>query len=159
MAQYFADDLRGRNVSDSLNAFLSGVADSDELRRVLERQAASQGCGVDGVRVKRQTICPALSDLRIWGFDTEDFAPFNASFNMEAYSRKFLIFVNIFFFRISFGSWLRQRNAMLFTPISSARHFQIGNYGVDGEKCSATCIPLSADASRATPIYKTTSIK
>ena len=35
-------------------------------------------------------MCPPLGDLRIFGFDTEDFVPFNSTFNIDAYSNYLL---------------------------------------------------------------------
>jgi len=36
--------------------------------------------------VVQPKVCPPLGDLRIFGFDTDDFVPFNSTFNIDAYS-------------------------------------------------------------------------
>lgn len=77
-------------MSQSINEFIAGACDSDEVKKVVERFAAKYGCSVIDSEVVPPNVCPPLNDLRIWGFDTDDFVPFNSTFNIDAYSNYLL---------------------------------------------------------------------
>lgn len=77
-------------MSDSINAFVAGANECEEVKRVIERFASKYGCAVIDSAVVPPNICPPLNDLRIWGFDTDDFVPFNSTFNIDAYSNYLL---------------------------------------------------------------------
>ena len=84
-----------RSFAESVNSFISEAEPCDEVKRVVAKLAQSKGCSLYETHQGRPVVvqpklCPPLSDLRIFGFDTEDFVPFNSTFNIDAYSNYLL---------------------------------------------------------------------
>ena len=77
---YFAQELRTRSGDASLELFAK--QDSDQLRPELRRL-------VEQTKPKVARSLP-LSDVRLFGFDTEDFVAFNTSIRPEQFNQYFL---------------------------------------------------------------------